>query len=199
MPPITLKKLVDQKIAKPKIDPDDTREVLEVIRRDSRFSTGEISQLRRLAALPASKFLKKDEYIPNPNDPEDGVTIKADPKRWITAELELATAQLTVRSTVPEVKLSLSKPKEYEVEDFGPHLARSLDISVKGKKLAEGGTIDFSYGSRNVSVAVKKGEALSRVVDRIIGAVQKKEGIASVRGSIDDAKSGTQTVHLEVL
>ena len=184
---------------KPKIDPDDTREVLEVIRRDSRFSPNEISQLRRLDALPASKFLKKDEFIPNPSDPEDGVTIKADPKKWIKSELELATAELKVRSTVPEVKLALSKPKEYEDEDFGSHLSRSLDITVKGEKLAQGGTIDFSYGSRNISVAVKKGDALSKVVDRITSAVLKKEGSMSIDGIVDDDKSSAQTVRLEVL
>lgn len=111
----------------------------------------------------------------------------------------LATAKLTVRSTVPEVKLSLSQPKEYEVEDYGPHLSRSLDITVKGKKLAESGTIDFSYGSRNISVAVKKGDSLSKVVERITSAVLKKEGSMSIDGSIDDDKSSAQTVRLEVL
>ncbi len=87
MPPVNLKKLVDAKLAQPKITPDDAREVLEVVKKDKKFSAAEVKQLERLASLPKSRFEKRDEYIPNPWDPEDGVTVKADPKRRIHGTL----------------------------------------------------------------------------------------------------------------
>lgn len=48
-------------------------------------------------------------------------------------------------------------------------------------------------------MAVKKGDSLSKVVERITSAVLKKEGSMSIDGSIDDDKSSAQTVRLEVL
>lgn len=197
--PVSLKKLVDTKLAKSKINPDDAREILSAVHADKTISAAEVTQLRRLADLPASRFQKKDEFLPNPMDAEDGVTIKADPKKWIENTLQLATATLTLRSTIPELSLSLSRPKTFSDEDFGDHQARTLDITTKGQKVSRDGTIDFSYGSRNISVAVKAGASLQSVVDRLESALLKKEGAMSVEGRIDPAKSGKQTVKFEVL
>lgn len=91
MPPISLQKLIDAKLAKAKIDPDDAREVLSVVNADAKLTPAQLTQLQRLAALPASRFEKKDEFLPNPRDRAAGVTIKADPKRWIESRLELGT------------------------------------------------------------------------------------------------------------
>jgi hypothetical protein len=199
MPSVSLKKLVDTKLAKSKIDPDDAREVLGAVNADTKISAAEVTQLRRLAALPASRFQKKDEFIPNPMDAEEGVTIKADPKRWIENTLQLATATLTLRSTIPELSVSLSKPKTFSDEDFGERQARTLDVTIKGQKASKDGTIDLSYGSRNISVAVKAGASLESVVNRLQTDILEKEGALSIEGNIDPAKSRKQTVKFEVL
>ncbi|MBM4781905.1 MAG: hypothetical protein GQE15_29855 [Archangiaceae bacterium] len=199
MPPVNLKKLVDAKLAQPKITPDDAREVLEVVKKDKKFSASEVKQLERLASLPKSRFEKRDEYIPNPYDPEDGVTVKADPKKWIDGTLELATAKLNVASSIPEISVKLSAPKEFEIEDWGSHLARTLDVTVSGKTASKDGTIAFTYGSRNISVPVKKGEDLEKVINRLESALLKKEGSLEIDGWFDKNKSGKQTIKFEVL
>ena len=182
--PVTLKKLVDTKLLQKKITPDDARDVLERVKADKKFSKTEVEQLKRLTSLPAARFEKRDEYIPNPNDPEDGVTIKADPKKWLENTVQLATASLTVKSSIPELSVKLSSTKEFEFEDFGSHLAR---------------TLDFSYGSRNLKVEVKEGEPLAKILNKLESAIIKKEGSISVEGWYDESKSGKQTIKIEVL
>ena len=197
--PITLKKLVDTKLAQKKITPDDARELIAKVEKDKRFDASEVKQLQRLTALPKSRFEKKDEFIPNPMDPEDGVTITADPKRWLEGTVQLATAKLEVKHTIPELAIKLSSPKEFDDEDFGSHFARTLDVTVHGKEASKDGTIDFTYGTRNISVAVKKGESLSKIVDRLTSAIMRKEGSISISGNVDEHKAGRQTVKIEVL
>lgn len=143
--------------------------MLERVNADKKFAKTEVAQLKRLTALPSSRFEKKDEFIPSPYDAEDGVTIKADPRKWL------------------------------EVEDFGSHLARSLDLTVSGKTASKAGTIDFTYGNRNIKVEVKQGESLTRVMNKLESAIMKKEGSISVQGWYDENKSGKQTIKIEVL
>ena len=197
--PVSLKKLVDTKLAQKKITPDDAREVLGRVNADKKFDKTEVAQLKRLTALPPSRFEKRDEYIPNPSDPEDGVTIKADPKKWLESTVLLATARLSVKSTIPELAVKLSSPKEFEVEDFGSHLARTPDVTVHGKAASKDGTIDFTYGNRNIKVDVKKGESLTKVMNALEAAIMRKEGSSSVEGFYDENKAGKQTVKIEVL
>ena len=132
-------------------------------------------------------------------DPEDGVTITADPKRWLEGTVQLATAKLEVKHTIPELAIKLSSPKEFDDEDFGSHFARTLDVTVHGKEASKDGSIDFTYGTRNISVAVKKGESLSKIVDRLTTAIMRKEGSISISGNVDEHKAGKQTVKIEVL
>ena len=54
--PITLKKLVDTKLAQKKITPDDARELIAKVEKDKRFDASEVKQLQRLTALPKSRF-----------------------------------------------------------------------------------------------------------------------------------------------
>ena len=197
--PVSLKKLVDTKLLQKKITPDDAREVLERVNADKKFAKTEVAQLKRLTALPSSRFEKKDEFIPSPYDAEDGVTIKADPKKWLESTIQLATATLTVKSTIPELAVKLSSPKEFEVEDFGSHLARSLDLTVSGKTASKAGTIDFTYGNRNIKVEVKQGESLARVMNKLESAIMRKEGSISVQGWYDENKASKQTIKIEVL
>lgn len=197
--PVSLKKLVDTKLLQKKITPDDARDVLERVKADKKFSKTEVEQLKRLTALPAARFEKRDEYIPNPNDPEDGVTIKADPKKWLENTVQLATASLSIKSTIPELSVKLSSTKEFEFEDFGSHLARTLDFTVGGKTASKAGTIDFTYGSRTIKVEVKEGEPLAKIMNKLESAIMKKEGSISVEGGFGESKSGKQTIKIEVL
>lgn len=197
--PVSLKKLVDTKLLQKKITPDDAREVLDRVNADKKFAKTEVEQLKRLTALPGSRFEKRDEYIPSPYDPEDGVTIKADPKKWLENTVQLATATLTVKSSIPELAVKLSSPKEFEVEDFGSHLARTLDLTVSGKTASKAGTIDFTYGTRNIKVEVKEGEPLTKIMNKLESAIMKKEGSISVDGWYDEKKAGKQTIKIEVL
>lgn len=197
---LTLSQLVDSKIRKAKITPADAREVLAVVEKDSKYDKAEVTQLRRLTALPASKFQKKDEFIPNPSDADDGVTVTADPRKWLKGAVELATAKLTVRSTIPEVSIALSDVKEYDVEDFGTHLARSLDVTVKGRNAAQAGTIAFSYGSKKIEVLVKKGESMFSINEKIEAKLLKAQGGSlSINGFISANRTAPQTVKYEVL
>lgn len=197
--PTTLKKLVDTTLAHKKITADDAREVLGRVTKDKRFDADEVKQLKRLAELPKSRFERKDEYIPNPYDPEDGVTIKADPKKWLENTVQLATAKLTVKSTIPELALKLSGTKEFDDDEFGSHLARTLDVTVNGKTVEKAGTIDFTYGSRHISFDVKAGESMTKVMNRLESAILKKEGTLSVQGWYDENKAAKQTIKIEVL
>ena len=161
--------------------------------------SGEELQLKRLSELPKSRFQRKDEFIPNPLDPEDGVTIKADPKKWLENTIKLATAKLTVKSTISELSLKLSNPKEFDDGDFGSHTARTLDVTVHGKAAAKAGTIEFGYADRTIKLEVKKGEGLDSVLNRRESMLLRKEGSLSVDGFYDSKKSGKQTVKFEVL
>ncbi len=199
MAPVSLKKLVDAKLQQKKITADDARELLAVVSKDKKFEVSEAKQLKRLSELPKSRFQRSDEYIPNPMDSEDGVTIKTDPKRWLETTVQLATAKLNVKSTIPELALKLSSPKEFDDEDFGSHFARTLDVTVHGQKASKAGTIDFTYGTRNIKLEVKEGESLTKVMNRLESAIMRKEGSISVSGWYDENKSGKQTVKIEVL
>lgn len=196
---VSLKKLVDAKLLQKKITPDDAREIIERVNGDKKLDKTEVAQLKRLTELPRSRFEKRDEYIPSPYDSEDGVTIKADPKKWLENTLQLATAKLIVKSTIPEIAVKLSSPKQFEVEDFGSHLARTLDITVSGKAASKTGTIDFTYSNRNIQVEVKAGEHLAKIMNKLETAIMRKEGSISVDGWYDESKAGKQTIKIEVL
>ncbi len=201
--PVSLRKLVDATLAKPRITVEDARAVLRAVEKDSRFTAAEVKQLERLTALPGRRFENRDEFIPNPMLYGDGVTVRAEPKKWLEGTVKLATARLAVRSTVPEVSLSLGAPKEYswdDLEDFGTHWARRLSVSVTGKTASRDGVIDFTYADREVRVAVKAGERLDRVVDRLERALLREEGgTLQTEGRIDRNQSGRRTVRFEVL
>jgi hypothetical protein len=199
MAPVSLKKLVDTKLLQKKITADDAREVLGAVEKDKKFKPAEVAQLKRLAELPASRFERKQEYFPNPNDPEDGVYLKTDPKKWIQGTVELATAKLEVKSSIPELSFKLSEPKEIVDEDYGSHFSRMLDVTAQGKAAAKAGTIAFSYGAREVSLEVKAGEPMSKIINRIESALLKKEGAMSVNGFYDEKKTSRQTISFEVL
>lgn len=199
MAPVNLKKLVDTKLQQKKISVDDTREVLAAVQKDKKFKPEEVAQLKRLAELPASRFEKKVEYFPNPYDPEDGVNIKAQPKKWLEGTIELATAKLEVKHTIPELAFKLSEPKEIVDEDYGSHFSRMLDVTTHGQTASKAGTVEFSYGSRTVSFEVKAGEPLSKVMNRLESALMKKEGSLSISGFFDEKKTGKQTLRFEVL
>jgi hypothetical protein len=199
MAPISLKKLVDTKLAQKKITADDAREILGKVQKDKRFDATEVKQLQRLAQLPKSRFERSNEFIPNPFDSEDGVTIKTNPKAWLEGTVQMATAKLNVKSTVDGLSVKLSGTKEFEVEDFGSHFARNLEITVHGKAAEQDGTVDFTYGNRNIFVPVKAGDTMAKIVSRIEAAVMRKEGSVSVEGFVDASKSGKQTVKIEVL
>ena len=195
-----LKKLVDTALTKKKINADDARAILREVEKDNKFTTAEATQLKRLTQLPSSRFQRNDEFIPNPYDSEDGITIKTDPKAWLKSEVEMTEAKLKVTSSVPGVTVTLGKIKKFTEEDFGDYFRRELSVSVTGKTVARNGTIEFSYGSRNISVEVKAGDTLSRVVGRLTSAITRKEGGSTqYHGFIDDKKSGKQTVTFEVL
>ncbi|MFO0595595.1 MAG: hypothetical protein U0228_09830 [Myxococcaceae bacterium] len=199
MPINKLQKLVDTKLQQKKITADDAREVIGLVEKDKKFDVKEARQLERLTKLPATRFQRSDEYIPNPNDPEDGVTIKTDPKKWLETTVQLATAKLSVKHTVPEVEIKLSGTKEFDDEDFGSHFARTVDVTVHGKEVSKDGPIEFSYGTRTIKVDVKKGDSLDKVINRIESALLKKEGTMSVQGFYDEKKIGKQTIKFEVL
>ena len=52
--------------------------------------------------------------------------IRANPKGWIENTVELATAKLEVRSSIPEVSLKLSNPKEIVDEDLAAIVEQEL-------------------------------------------------------------------------
>ncbi|MFZ5468760.1 MAG: hypothetical protein ACOZIN_04910 [Myxococcota bacterium] len=200
MPVSPLNKLVASKIAGGRIRPDDAREILEVIEKDTKYSPKEIRALKKLAALPGSKFKNEDEFIPNPYDAEDGMTVKAQPKRWIQSSLELATAKLSVRRTIPGVSVALSPPKLRKDADFGDHISRDLTVTFKGKAAEKDGTIDFSYGKRHVKLDATKGTSMEKIYYRLSSALTRAErGSITVRGFFDSAKTGTQKIVFEVL
>ncbi|MEW5738494.1 MAG: hypothetical protein AB1938_06180 [Myxococcota bacterium] len=200
---VSLKKLVDAKLAQRKISPDDAREVLAAVEKDKKFTEAEVKQLKRLTALSSSRFERPTEYIPNPLMADDGVYVKANPKKWLEAEVTLATAKLHVRSTIPEVTVKLSTPKEFswdDLEEFGTHWARQLEVSFTGKTASRDGTISFTYADRSISVPVKAGESLEKVESKLFSALNRAEkGSVQIDGRIDPSKSGKQTVKYEVL
>ena len=202
MPKISpLKTLVDAALAKKtRINADDAHAILAEVEKDKKFKPDEMKELKRLTKLPASRFIRKDEFIANPNDPEDGMNVKTNPKAWLESEVELGEATLKMRSSLPGVTVTLGNPKEFNDDDFGSYFSRKLAVSVTGKNITRDGTLSFTYGKHNVSVQAKKGETMEHFMDKVTNAILRSEG-GSVQysGYVSPTRSTKQTVTYEVL
>jgi hypothetical protein len=203
MPITPLQKLINTKLADGKIDPDDAREILGKVERDGKYDDREIAELQKLAAMPRKTFVSKDEFIPNPMDIDDGVTIKAEPQKWIKHAVALATATLEVKSTIPGLTVELGKAKRFhneEFEDFGSgdYMARKLTLTMKGGTIEKDGKVEFKYGSKTVSVPVTKGMSSGKVYNQILSQLYKQQGSLTSTGTFDPKKTTAQKVGFEI-